>query len=159
MMTGEQWPRSWQARGCRQDRIEKCLTGKQRDTSWESGAERFEMWDGTQNVEHEKGNDRTIQVGSGECVEGTRFFIFHQLNTHEIITAHKVWSRLDTPEKAAFLANCGQGVGATWTETALEKGMPDEEWRTAARRRLRLKTEDPSCANAACSRMKEVTTR
>ena len=36
----------------------------------------------------------------------------------------------------------GQGVGATWTETAPEQGMLDEEWRTAARRRLRLKTEE-----------------
>ena len=59
------------------------------------------------------------------------------LKTHEIITAHKVWSKLDVPEKAAFPANCGQGVGATWAETAPEQGTPDEEWRTAARRTLR----------------------
>ena len=32
---------------------EKGLTGKQRDTSCESGTEKYEMWDGTQNVEHE----------------------------------------------------------------------------------------------------------
>ena len=48
--------------------------------------------------------------------------ISRTLKTHEIITAHKVWSRLDVPVKAAFLANCGQGVGATWTETAPEQG-------------------------------------
>ena len=64
------------------------------------------------------------------------------LKTHEIIFAHKVWSKLDVLEKAAFRANCGQGVGATWTETAPEQGTLDEEWRTAARRRLRLKTEE-----------------
>ena len=68
--------------------------------------------------------------------------ISRSLKTHEIIIAHIIWSRLDVPEKAAYLANCGQGVGATWTETAPEQGMPDEKWRTAARRRLRLKTEE-----------------
>ena len=47
--------------------------------------------------------------------------ISRTLKTHEIITAHKIWSRLDVPEKAAYLANCSQGVGATWTETAPER--------------------------------------
>ena len=59
------------------DRIEKSLTGKQRDTSWESGTERCEMWDGTQNVEHKDRSETMtgpFQVGSGECVEETRFF-------------------------------------------------------------------------------------
>ena len=64
------------------------------------------------------------------------------LKTHEIIIAHEVWSRLNVPEKVAFLVNCGQGVGATWTETAPEQGMLDEEWTKAARRRLRLETEE-----------------
>ena len=68
--------------------------------------------------------------------------ISHTLKTNEIIIAHKIWSRLDVHEKVAYLATCGQGVGATWTETAPEQGMLDEEWRTAARRRLRLKTEE-----------------
>ena len=64
------------------------------------------------------------------------------MKTHEIIAAHKIWSRLDIIEKAAFLDNVGQGVGATCAETAPELGMSDEEWRTAARRRLRLKIEE-----------------
>ena len=68
--------------------------------------------------------------------------ISRTVKTQEIITAHKIWSRLEVPEKAAYLANCGQGVGAAWTETAPEQGTLDEEWRTAARRRLRLKTEE-----------------
>ena len=51
-----------------------------------------------------------------------------------------------SPEKAAYLANCGQGVGATWTETAPEQGMSDEEWRTAARRRdAASKLKNPRC--------------
>ena len=62
------------------------------------------------------------------------------LKMHEITTAHKIWMKLDIPGKAAYLANCGTGVGSTWTETAPEQGMPDDEWKTAARRRLRLKT-------------------
>ena len=49
---------------------------------------------------------------------------------HEIITAHTLWTKLTTNEKAAYLANCGQGVGATWADTAPEQGMPDEEWKT-----------------------------
>ena len=75
------------------------------------------------------------------------------LTTHEIITAHKIWSKLDVPEKAAYLANCGQGAGATWTETAPEQGMPDEDWRTAARRRLRLKTEESNMCQ--CGMLKD----
>ena len=39
------------------------------------------------------------------------------------------------------MAICGQGVGATWADTAPEQGMTDEEWKTAGRRRLRLKVE------------------
>ena len=66
------------------------------------------------------------------------------MKTHEIITAHKLWTRLNTSERAAFLANFGQGVGATWAETASEQGMPDDEWKTAARRRLRFWTEERS---------------
>ena len=31
-------------------------------------------------------------------------------------------------------------VWVSWTETAPEQGMPDDEWKTAARRRLRLRT-------------------
>ena len=89
----------------------------------------------------ERDNDGTFQVGPCECVEGTRFFIFHQPHP-ENTTAHKLWSKLDIPGKAAFLANCGQGVGATWAETAPEPGKPDDEWKTAARRRLRLWTEE-----------------
>ena len=30
---------------------------------------------------------------------------------HEITTAHKLWTTLDTTGKAAYLANCGSGVG------------------------------------------------
>ena len=41
------------------DRIEKSLTGKQRDiTSCE--CERYEMWDGTQNVGHEDNDGLSI---------------------------------------------------------------------------------------------------
>ena len=35
------------------DRIEKSLTGKQRDMNWESGTERYDMWDGKQTRRQE----------------------------------------------------------------------------------------------------------
>ena len=129
------------------DRIEKSLTGKQRDTSWESGTERYEMWDGTQHVEHEDRSETMTGLFKWDLVcaskgHGFSSSISRTLKTHEIIIAHKIWSRLNVPEKAAYQANCGQGVGATWTETAPEQGMLDEEWRTESRRRLRLKTEE-----------------
>ena len=38
---------------------------------------------------------------------------------------------------AAVLSQCGAG-GTTWTDTALEQGMSDDEWRVAAGGRLRL---------------------
>ena len=78
---------------------------------------------------------------------GFSFSISRTLKMHEVTTAHRIWMKLDTTGKAAYLANCGSGVGATWTETAPEQGMPDDEWKKAARRRLRLKTcESKLCA-------------
>ena len=121
------------------ERIEKNLTGKQRDyTNWECERERYEnvgriakRWARRQ----ERNNDGTFQVQPCECVEGTRFFIFQQPLPENTRDHHCARSNLDIAEKAAFLANCGQGVGATWADT-------DDEWKTAARRRLPLWTEE-----------------
>ena len=63
---------------------------------------------------------------------GFSISVSRTLETHEIITAHKLWSKPNTLENAAFLANGGQGVGATWAETAPEQGMLDDAWKTAA---------------------------
>ena len=61
------------------DRTEKSLAGNTKNTSCESETAKYEMWDGALNVEHDDRTETmTIQVGSGECVEGKRFFIFHQ---------------------------------------------------------------------------------
>ena len=101
------------------DRIEKSLTGKQTDyTNWQCERGRYEMWDGTQNVEHEDRSETMTGPSKWDLVTASKGHGFSSsvsrtLKTHEIITAHRVWSRLDVPEKAAFLANCGQGVGAT----------------------------------------------
>ena len=78
--------------------------------------------------------------------KGHGFFYLHE--PHPIITAHKLWTRLNTSEKAAVLANCGQGVGDTWAETAPEEGKPDganavisrsqtSPWRTLIHDRVR----------------------
>ena len=72
------------------------------------------MWDGALNVKHE---DRTEtmtgsfqwNVVNASKGHGFSSSISRTVKTHEIITAHKIWSRLDVPEKAAYLANCGQG--------------------------------------------------
>ena len=123
------------------ERIEKSLTGKQGDyTSRECERERYAMWDGTLNVGHEDRSETMTGPFKWDLVNASKGHSFSSsmsrtLKTHEIITAHKLWSRLDIPEKDAFLANCGQGVGATWTETATEQGMPDDEWKTAARKK------------------------
>ena len=87
-------------------------------------------------------NGRTVQVGPCECCERKRLLFVHQPNlerVHEITTAHRLWSEMDTHNKAAFSGYCGTGVGVSWTETSLEQGMPDDEWKTGARRRLRLR--------------------
>ena len=69
--------------------------------------------------------------------------ISRTLKTHEVITAHNIWLKLDIPEKAAFSANCGQGVGATWTETApLCKGCRMMSGELLPDGGLRLKTEE-----------------
>ena len=78
---------------------------------------------------------------------------YRTLKTHENITAYELWTRLNTTEKAAFLANCGQGAGTTWDETAPEQRMLDGEWRTAVRRRLRLCVEE--CRTSQCGILKD----
>ena len=129
-------------------RIEKSLTGKQRDyRNWDRERVGYEMWDGSQNVGHEDKRETLMGPFQWDLVNASKGHGFSSsisrtLKTHEVITAHKHWSKLDIPEKAAFLANCGQGVGATWTDTAPEQEMPEDEWRTASRRRLRLKAAE-----------------
>ena len=84
------------------ERVGKSLTGKQGDyTSWECERERYEMWDGTQNVGHE--DRRETMTGPFNCdlVNASKGYGFlssisRTLKTHEIITAHKLWSKLDT---------------------------------------------------------------
>ena len=103
-----------------------------------------EMWDDSLNVRQEERSETMTGPFKWDLVNaakgsGFSFSISRTLKMHEITTAHKLWTKMGTHNKAAFLANCGSGVGATWTETAPEQGMPDDEWKTAARRRLRLR--------------------
>ena len=96
------------------DRIEKSLPGKQKDTSFESGTKKkYQMWDGAPNVEHEERTGTMTGPFKWDLVnaskgDGFSSSISRTLKTHEIITAHKIWSRLDVPEKAAYPANCGR---------------------------------------------------
>ena len=134
-------------RGRRLTEWRKVWQGNKKDTRCESETAKLEMWDGALNLEHEDKIETMTGPFKWDLVNASKGNGFSSsfsrtLKTHEITTAHKIWSKLDVPEKAACLAICGQVVGATWTETAPEQGMLDEEWRTAARRRLRLKTEE-----------------
>ena len=103
-----------------------------------------ELWDGTHIVKHDcrQGFFKWDLVNASKG-HGFSISISRTLKTHETNTAHKLWSRLHTTENAAFLANCGQGVEATWAETAIEQGLLDGEWKTAVSRRLRLWIEEP----------------
>ena len=76
---------------------------------------------------------------------GFSISIRRTLKTNEIITAHTLWS--SPLRKLRFWQTVDrEGVVATWAETAPEQGMPDGEWKTAARRRLRLWIDEPrSC--------------
>ena len=123
-------------------RIARSLTGSHDEISFDDdrGA-----WDDLLNVKQEDRNETMNGPFMCDLVNAAKghsfsFSISRVLKMHEITTAHKIWSKLDIPGRAAYLANCGTGVGSTWTETAPEQGMPDDEWKTAARRRLRLKT-------------------
>ena len=93
--------------------------------------ERNEMWDGTHNIKH----DDTAEAMTGAVkwdlvnalkAHGFSLSISHTLKTHEIITAHKLWSRMQTADRE---------LGPRGLK---KQGMPDDEWKTAARRRLRL---------------------
>ena len=97
------------------------------------------MWDGAHGAKHEDRAEAMTGPFKWELVNAMKEYGFsisisRTLGTHEIITGHKHWSRLCTTGKSSSQANCGQGVGATWAETAREQGMPDDEWKTVARR-------------------------
>ena len=62
-----------------------------------------------------------------------------EIRSGEVSSGHKLWKALSETERAALLSNCGTGVGTTWTDTAPEQVMPDDEWTVAARRLLRLR--------------------
>ena len=124
------------------ERIAKNLTGK-RDEHMHGCV--GEMWDGSLDVGQDERNETMTGPFKWDLVNaakgnGFSFSISRTLRVHEITTAHRLWTKMDTNNKAAFLANCGTGVGVSWTETSPEQGMPDDEWKTAARRRLRLRT-------------------
>ena len=124
------------------ERIAKNLTSE-----WDehTHSKEGEAWDGSLNVGQDERRETMTGPFKWDLVNaakgnGFSFSISRTLRVHEIITAHGLWMKMDTHSKAAFLANCGTGVGASWTETSPEQEMPDEEWKTAARRRLRLRT-------------------
>ena len=124
------------------ERIAKSLTGMRDEITFDG---ELGAWDDSLNVKQEERSETMTGPFKWDLMNaakgyGFSFSISRILKMHEITTAHKLWTKLDIPGKAAYLANCGTGVGATWTETAPEQGMPDDEWKTAARRRLRLKT-------------------
>ena len=124
------------------ERIAKSLVGMRDEITFDGGLGAF---DDSLNVKQEERSETMTGPFKWDLIDaakgyGFSFSISRTLKMHEITTAHKLWTKLDTTGKAAYLANCGSGVGATWTETAPEQGMPDDEWKTAARRRLRLKT-------------------
>ena len=113
-----------------------------------------------QDTQHEarrqsRSNDWAFQVDFVSASKGHGFSVSinRTLKKNEIITAHKLWSRMNTPEKAAFLANRRQGVGATWAGALLERGMLDGERKTAVRRRLCLRVEE--CRICECGALKD----
>ena len=69
----------------------------------------------------------TLQ-GFGLSVATTRTF-----KLREIHVVHGLQQKMDTPEQAALLSSCGKDLDSSPAE-----GMPDIEWKTATRRRLRL---------------------
>ena len=124
------------------ERIAESLTGKRDDRMHGKVGE---VWDGSLNVGQDERRETMTGPFKWDLVNaakgnGFSFSISRTLRVHEITTAHRLWTKMDTHNKAAFLANCGTGVGASWTETSPEQEMPDDEWKTAARRRLRLRT-------------------
>ena len=128
------------------ERIERNLTGK-REYSKGNEHQGNELWDGTHNMKLYDSAEAITGPFKRDLVNASRehgfsISISRTMKTHEAITAHKRWTRLNITEKAAFLATCGQGAGATWAETAPEQGMPDDAWKMAARRRLRLCVEE-----------------
>ena len=80
------------------DRIEKSLTGRQRDyTNWECERERYEMRDGSQNVGHEDRRETMTGPLKWDLVNASKGHGFSSsisrtLKTHDVTTAHKLWS-------------------------------------------------------------------
>ena len=107
------------------------------------------MWDGHVQCKartQSGSNDWTFRSGTfvnASKGHGFSVSISHTLETHEILTAHKLWSKLSTPEKAAFLANCGRGC---WSPRGLKprqsKGSLTRNGKQRPGGRLRLWTEE-----------------
>ena len=98
-----------------------------------------EVWNGTHNIKHED---------SAKAMTG--LFKWDLVNASK---EHGFSISVSRTQKAAFLTNCGQGVGAPEAQTAPEQGMRDDDWKTAARRRLRLRTEESRMCD--CSLLKD----
>ena len=132
-------------------RHEKSVEGKREFPEGRREHDGNELWDWAHSI----GHDDRVEAVSGpfkwdlvKVSMGHQFFTLRQPHPG-IARGHntqKLWTRLNTTGNAAFLVNCGHGVGASRAQSALEQGMPDGEGKTAVRRRLQLRVEEgPTC--------------
>ena len=89
-------------------------------------------------------------MGPCECVEGARFFNYHQPHT-ENTRDHR---GLHTSEKAAFLANCGQVLEPHGLKPRQNKGCQTMNRPQLPGEGCDLGPKRPEYVSAACSRMK-----
>ena len=90
---------------------------------------------------------RCLDLSCGNLGKHHRGTVFFSI-LHEIITARTFWTKLTTNEKAAYLANCGQGSGPLGLTPHLSKGCQTK----SGRRRLLLKVDE--CRMCACGMMR-----
>ena len=103
------------------------MTGKQEYPNEVEDHKGNEMWDGTHNIKHDDRAEAMTGPFKWDLVNASKGHGFlspsaapGKLTRSSLRT--NSGQKLNTAEKAAFLANCGQGVGANWAETATEHG-------------------------------------
>ena len=120
------------------ERIERNLTGKRERPYERNEHEGKDLRDGTDNIERDDTAEAMTGPFKWDLLKASKGFsipISPTLKTHEIITLHTLWSRLNTTEKAAFLANANKvleppGLGPLPTKgcrTVTGTLLPDED--------------------------------
>ena len=121
------------------------------------------MRDGTHNVKQEDRAVQQLDFSSGTLLNASKdagfsFSISRTVKTHEIITAHKLWSKLNPLRKLRSWQPADRELEPRGLKPRQSKGCLTTNGKQRPREGCDSGPKNPVYANAACSRMKEEAT-